>query len=76
MIKIKSEVTGIKYDPAEVLYITLIPQAVIYMQHGAQIIDVSVRCNKLAIGFWRKDHNRLKDAWNKSLLNIATSEDV
>lgn len=61
--------TGIKYDPAEIVYITLIPQVVIYMQHNAQIVDVNIDHNKLAVGFWRKDHNRLRSIWNQGELN-------
>ncbi len=70
MIKIKSNVTGIKYDPAEVVFFTCIPQIALYIQNNAQIVDVNVnKNNKLAIAFWVKDHIRLSKIWNNRELN-------
>ncbi len=70
MIKNKSIVTGIKFDPAEVIYFTCIPQIALYYKHGAQIVDINVNSNnKLAIAFWVKDHLRLEKIWNNEKLN-------
>lgn len=70
MIKNKSVVTGIKFDPAEVVYFTCIPQIALYIKHNAQIVDVNVNSNnKLAIAFWVNDHLRLEKLWKEEKLN-------
>lgn len=69
MIKVKSNVTGIKYDPAEVVFLTCIPQIALYYKNSAQIVDVNVNDkNKLAVAFWLKDHDRLFDLWKNMQL--------
>lgn len=63
-MKIKSDVTHIEYEPEEVLFFQNLLQSAKYIENGAQIVDIDAQDGRLAIAFWRRDHDRLKVAWN------------
>ena len=69
-MKEKSLVTGLVFDPDDMVYFRNIEQSVMYMFWGATLYDL-FRDNeeKLVFCFSREDHKRLSPLWRNKKYN-------
>lgn len=63
-MKEKSIVTGLVFDPDDMVYFRNCSQSARYIEWGAKLYDVFTDSqHKLVFVFSRDDHNRLRSRW-------------